>query len=266
MSAVEIIAGEVGKMEALSQNVLYAMNNSTKSNEEAIISFYETKFATSMISVLRVGKVSVDRAVNLASPSNSEFNSLYTSLKTLKTRYEAYYNFIISPKGGYSAFTKNCQTYYSMATSAMGNLTLDKFTGSYSTADRNSAYKDMVSAAITDIRNSADKFTTLQTQLSGLGTTFERKAFSTLTTNLSTYADAVGYAMKAKAYSIMLKGVSSSYSAAADHIESAYGYLSKLAETCSKLPKTTSDSYLSTSGNAISNARSYANRAASAIK
>lgn len=266
MSAVEQIAGEVGKMEALSQNVIYAMNNSTKSNEEAINSFYETKFATSMISVLRVGKVSVDRAVNSASPSNSEFNSLYTSLKTLKTRYDSYYNFIISPKGGYSAFTKNCQTYYSMVTSAMGNLTLNKFTGSYSAADKNSAYKDMVSAAITDIRNSADKFTTLQTQLSGLGTTFERKAFTTLTSNLSTYADAAGYAMKAKAYSIMLKGVSSSYSAAADHIDSAYGYLSKLTETCSKLPKTTAESYISTSGNATSNARSYANRAASAIK
>lgn len=148
----------------------------------------------------------------------------------------------------------------------MGNLTLNKFTGSYSAADKNSAYKDMISAAITDIRNSADKFTTLQTQLSGLGTTFERKAFTTLTSNLSTYADAAGYAMKAKAYSIMLKGVSSSYSAAADHVDSAYGYLSKLTETCSKLPKMTSESYISSSSNAISNARSYANRAASAIK
>ena len=265
MSAAETIAGEVGKMEMLSQNVLYAMNNSTKSNEEAIQSFYESRFATTTVNLLKTGKSSVERAVRMASPTNSELSALYTSLNTLKSRYDDYYNFIISPKGGYSAFTKNCKSYYTRVTSAISGLSLNKFAANYSTANQNSAYKDMVSAAITDIRNSADKFTTLQTQLSGLGTTFERKAFSTLTTNLSTYADAAGYAMKAKAYAIMLKGVSSSYSAAADHIDSAYTSLNKLVEACSKLPKTSSDSFISSSRIAISNARSYANRAASAI-
>ena len=266
MGAAETIAGEVGKMEMLSQNVIFAMNNSTKSNEEAINDFYESKFATSVISILKVGKVSVDRTVSLASPTNSEFSALYSSLKTLKSRYDDYYNFIISPKGGYSAFTKNSKSYYSRVTSAISGLSLDKFTSSYTAAYKNSAYKAVVSAAITDVRNSADKFATLQTQLSGLGTTFERKAFTTLTSNLTTYAEAASFAMKAKAYAIMLKGVSSDYSAAASHLDSAYDNLAKLVETCSKLPKTSSDSYLSSSRIAISNARSYANRAANVIK
>ena len=266
MGAAETIAGEVGKMEMLSLNVIYAMNNSAKSNEEAINDFYESKFATSVISILRVGKVSADRTVSLASPTNSEFSALYSSLKTLKSRYDDYYNFIISPKGGYSAFTKNCKSYYSRVTSAISGLSLDKFTSSYTAAYKNSAYKAMVSAAITDVRNSADKFATLQTQLSGLGTTFERKAFTTLTSNLTTYAEAASFAMKAKAYALMLKGVSSDYSAAASHLDSAYDNLSKLVETCSKLSKTSSDSYISSSRIAISNARSYANRAANVIK
>ena len=266
MGAAETIAGEVGKMEMLSQNVIFAMNNSTKSNEDAINDFYESKFATSVISILKVGKVSVDRTVSLASPTNSEFSALYSSLKTLKSRYDDYYNFIISPKGGYSAFTKNSKSYYSRVTSAISGLSLDKFTSSYTAAYKNSAYKAVVSAAITDVRNSADKFATLQTQLSGLGTTFERKAFTTLTSNLTTYAEAASFAMKAKAYALMLKGVSSDYSAAASHLDSAYDNLAKLVETCSKLPKTSSDSYLSSSRIAISNARSYANRAANVIK
>ena len=266
MGAAETIAGEVGKMEMLSLNVIYAMNNSAKSNEEAINDFYESKFATSVISLLKVGKVSADRTVSLASPTNSEFSALYSSLKTLKSRYDDYYNFIISPKGGYSAFTKNCKSYYSRVTSAISGLSLDKFTSSYTAAYKNSAYKAMVSAAITDVRNSADKFATLQTQLSGLGTTFERKAFTTLTSNLTTYSEAASFAMKAKAYALMLKGVSSDYSAAASHLDSAYDNLSKLVETCSKLPKTSSDSYISSSRIAISNARSYANRAANVIK
>ncbi len=266
MGAAETIAGEVGKMEMLSQNVIFAMNNSSKSNEEAINDFYESKFATSMISILKVGKVSADRTVSLASPTNSELSALYSSLKTLKSRYDDYYSFIISPKGGYSAFTKNSKSYYSRVTSAISGLSLDKFTSSYTAAYKNSAYKAVVSAAITDVRNSADKFATLQTQLSGLGTTFERKAFTTLTSNLTTYAEAASFAMKAKAYAIMLKGVSSDYSTAASHLDSAYDNLSKLVETCSKLPKTSSDSYLSSSRIAISNARSYANRAANVIK
>ena len=53
MYAAELIAGEVGKMEALSQHVVYAMNESTESNEEAIKTFYKSKFAVNMVSNLK---------------------------------------------------------------------------------------------------------------------------------------------------------------------------------------------------------------------
>ena len=265
MYAAELIGGEVGKMEMLSQNVLYAMNNSTKSNEEAIIAFYETKFATNMISNLKSGKSSVEYAVNSASPANSEFSSLYASLKTLKTRYDSYYNFITSPKGGYSSFTKNCQSYYTMVTSAMGNLTLNKFTGSYSAANKNSAYADMVSSAVAAVRNCTTQLSLLQGQLSGLGTSFERKAFSTVSSDVSAYASAASYAMRAKSYMIMLKGVSSDYTPAANHIDSAYAILNQFIKSCSSLPKTTLNNFSADIRSAIYNANSYANRAAYAL-
>lgn len=265
MYAAELIGGEVGKMEMLSQNVLYAMNNSTKSNEEAIISFYETKFATNMISNLKSGKSSVEYAVKTASPANSEFSSLYASLKTLKTRYDSYYNFITSPKGGYSSFTKNCQSYYTMVTSAMGNLTLNKFTGSYSAANKNSAYADMVSSAVAAVRNCTTQLSLLQGQLSGLGTSFERKAFSTVSSDVSAYASAASYAMRAKSYMIMLKGVSSDYTPAANHIDSAYAILNQFIKSCSSLPKTTLNNFSADIRSAIYNANSYANRAAYAL-
>ena len=265
MYAAELIGGEVGKMEMLSQNVLYAMNNSTKSNEEAIIAFYETKFATNMISNLKSGKSSVEYAVKTASPANSEFSSLYASLKTLKTRYDSYYNFITSPKGGYSSFTKNCQSYYTMVTSAMGNLTLNKFTGSYSAANKNSAYADMVSSAVAAVRNCTTQLSLLQGQLSGLGTSFERKAFSTVSSDVSAYASAASYAMRAKSYMIMLKGVSSDYTPAANHIDSAYAILNQFIKSCSSLPKTTLNNFSADIRSAIYNANSYANRAAYAL-
>ena len=265
MYAAELIGGEVGKMEMLSQNVLYAMNNSTKSNEEAIIAFYETKFATNMISNLKSGKSSVEYAVNSASPANSEFSSLYTALKTLKMRYDSYYNFITSPSGGYSSFTKNCQSYYTMVTSAMGNLTLNKFTGSYSAANKNSAYADMVSSAVAAVRNCTTQLSLLQGQLSGLGTSFERKAFSTVSSDVSAYASAASYAMRAKSYMIMLKGVSSDYTPAANHIDSAYDILNKFIKSCSSLPKTTLNNFNADIRSAIYNANSYANRAAYAL-
>ena len=265
MYAAELIGGEVGKMEMLSQNVLYAMNNSTKSNEEAIIAFYETKFATNMISNLKSGKSSVEYAVKTASPANSEFSSLYASLKTLKTRYDSYYNFITSPKGGYSSFTKNCQSYYTMVTSAMGNLTLNKFTGSYSAANKNSAYADMVSSAVAAVRNCTTQLSLLQGQLSGLGTSFERKAFSTVSSDVSAYASAASYAMRAKSYMIMLKGVSSDYMPAANHIDSAYAILNQFIKSCSSLPKTTLNNFNADIRSAIYNANSYANRAAYAL-
>ena len=265
MYAAELIGGEVGKMEMLSQNVLYAMNNSTKSNEEAIIAFYETKFATNMISNLKSGKSSVEYAVKTASPANSEFSSLYASLKTLKTRYDSYYNFITSPKGGYSSFTKNCQSYYTMVTSAMGNLTLNKFTGSYSAANKNSAYADMVSSAVAAVRNCTTQLSLLQGQLSGLGTSFERKAFSTVSSDVSAYASAASYAMRAKSYMIMLKGVSSDYTPAANHIDSAYAILNQFIKSCSSLPKTTLNNFNADIRSAIYNANSYANRAAYAL-
>lgn len=265
MYAAELIAGEVGKMEAISQNVVFAMNASTESNEQAIKTFYNSKFATNMISNLASGKTAVERAVTSASPKNSEFSSLYTSLKSLKSKYDLYYNFITSPNGGYSSFTKNCQSYYAMVTSTMSTLNLSKFTGTYTTAYKSSAYKDMVSEAITAIKNCTAQLSLLQSQLSKDYSSFERKAFSTLSSDVSAYALACSYAMRAKSYSIMLNGVSSEYSSAAKYVDTAFDSLNSFLKSCASLSKTSADTFNTNITKAISNAKSFANSAARII-
>ena len=264
MNAAELIAGEVGKMEALSQHVVYAMNESTASNEEAIKTFYKSKFAVNMVSNLKTGKSAVERAINSASPKNSEFSSLYTALKTLKTRYDTYYNFITSPNGGYSSFTKNCQSYYTMVTSALNSLNLSKFTTSYTAAYKNIAYKSMVSDAVSAIKNCATQLSAVQSQLSGIDP-FERKAFSTLSADVSAYASAVSYSMRAKAYSIMLKGVSSSYSSALNNIDNAYNSISSFLKICTSLPKTSASTFNNNANATIITAKNNANSAAKVI-
>ena len=264
MYAAELIAGEVGKMDAFSQHVVYAMNTSTESNEQAIQTFYTTKFATNMLSNLSSGKSSVERAISSASPANSEFRSLYSSLKTLKSKYDLYYNYITSPKGGYSSFTKNCQSYAAMVTSTMSSLNLSKFTTNYTAAYKNSAYAAMISDAVSAIKNCTTQLSLLQSQLSGLDS-FERKAFNTLSADVSAYASALSYASRAKAYSTMLNGVSSDYSSALKYVDNAYNALNNFLKTCSSLPKTSASSFSSNISLTISTAKSYANSAARVI-
>ncbi|MCI7759822.1 MAG: zinc ribbon domain-containing protein [[Eubacterium] saphenum] len=264
MYAAELIAGEVGKMDAFSQHVVYAMNTSTESNEQAIQTFYTTKFATNMLSNLSSGKSSVERAISSASPANREFSSLYSSLKTLKSKYDLYYNYITSPKGGYSSFTKNCQSYAAMVTSTMSSLNLSKFTTNYTAAYKNSAYAAMISDAVSAIKNCTTQLSLLQSQLSGLDS-FERKAFNTLSADVSAYASALSYASRAKAYSTMLNGVSSDYSSALKYVDNAYNALNNFLKTCSSLPKTSASSFSSNISLTISTAKSYANSAARVI-
>ena len=264
MYAAELIAGEVGKMDAFSQHVVYAMNTSTESNEQAIQTFYTTKFATNMLSNLSSGKSSVERAISSASPANREFSSLYSSLKTLKSKYDLYYNYITSPKGGYSSFTKNCQSYAAMVTSTMSSLNLSKFTTNYTAAYKNSAYAAMISDAVSAIKNCTTQLSLLQSQLSGLDS-FERKAFNTLSADVSAYASALSYASRAKAYSTMLNGVSSDYSSALKYVDNAYNALNNFLKNCSSLPKTSASSFSSNISLTISTAKSYANSAARVI-
>ncbi len=266
MEAVELIAGEVGKMEALSHNVIYAISNSSASDESAMRSFYSRDLAKGFLSSLNSGKAKVDSAVRAAAPKNSELNSLYTSLKTLKSRYETYYNFIKSPKGDYTSFTNNCASYYTSFTSALTNLNLSKFTtSSYTSANKNSAYASMVSSAVASARNATGKLSTLQSKLTGLGSGFSSKAFNTLSANASTYASAAGYAMQVKAYAIMLNGVSSGYSGALNHLNSAYSSMSGFIESYSYIQENEVSNFRTESQNAIYNANSYANKAASVI-
>lgn len=261
MDAAELIMGEVGKMEALSQHVVSAMNTSTESNEQAIKTFYATKFATNMIKNLSTGKSAVERAISSASPKNSEFSSLYTALKSLKSNYDLYYNYISSPNGGYSSFTKNCQSYMAMINSGINSLNLSKFTTSYTTAYKNSAYTDMVSNAVSAVKNCTTQLSLLQNQLTGLDS-FERKAFNTLSADVSAYASAVSYSMRAKAYTMMLKDVSSSYSGATRYVETAYDTINTFLKTCTNLPKTSFSTFNTNITKTINNAKSFANSAA----
>ena len=267
MDAAAQLAGEVGKIEAFTQHIIYAMDTSSLSAESSRKAFYTTSFAKNMLSNLSSGKSTVDKAVSAASPKNSEYSSLYSSLKSLRTKYESYYNFIKSPSGDYSSFTSTCSSYASSFNSALSNLSLSKFmTSNYTAGNRNSAYASVVSAAVTAIKNSTSKLTTLQSKLTGLGSSFDSKVYSTLSDNMSTFASAAGYTYRVKAYSIMLSGVSSGYSSALTYITYADNTLQSLIETYSYIKENSLSNYKSGSTTQISNANAYANNAAAVVR
>lgn len=267
MDAAAQMAGEIGKLEAFQQNIIYAVDSSSSSAENARKSFYSGTFAKNMLSSLSSGKSSVDKAVSSAAPSNSEYSSLYSSLKSLKTKYESYYNYLKSPTGSYSSFANTCASYASSFNSGLSNLNISNFmTSSYTSGNKNSAYASAVSEAVQAIKNSTAKLSTLQSTLTGLGSKFDSNVFSTLSSNMSTFASAANYAYRVKAYTIMLKGASSSYSSALTHLNNANASLQGLLESYSYIRENSLSNFKSESSSAISNANSYANSAAIVIR
>ena len=268
--AAATIAGEIGKIDMFAQNVIYAIDNSSGSADTARTAYYNRDFAKNMINIIKSGKSTVDNAVSGAEPANSEMDAAYSSLKALKRKYDAYYNYVITPSGKASKFSTESSNYLSDFTSYLSsNMKYTKMiTSDYSTSDTNTAYSNTMSDAVTAANNAVSSLTTLQTKITDLGSKkFEGSVISELSKNsvTKTYANAAAYTMRVRAYGIMLDGAPSSYSTAHSYLNSANNTLSGLVDSYSMIQENSFSNYKSESSDAISNAKSYISSVTRAI-
>ena len=268
--AAATIAGEIGKIDMFAQNVIYAIDNSSGSADTARTAYYNRDFAKNMINIIKSGKSTVDSAVSGAEPANSEMDAAYSSLKALKRKYDAYYNYVITPSGKASKFSTESSNYLSDFTSYLSsNMKYTKMiTSDYSTSDTNTAYSNTMSDAVTAANNAVSSLTTLQTKITDLGSKkFEGSVISELSKNsvTKTYANAAAYTMRVRAYGIMLDGAPSSYSTAHSYLNSANNTLSGLVDSYSMIQENSFSNYKSESSDAISNAKSYISSVTRAI-
>ena len=260
MEAVEQMAAEVGKIDMLAQNVIYAMENTSGNAETARTGYYSRDFAKNILSSIDSGKSAVDTAISAAKPKNSELNSVYSQLSTLQKKYTAYYNFIKNPSGGTSKFTSSCSTYLSDFTSTLSsNFKYTKFTSSYSTYETSEAYAAAMSDAITAANNAVSSFSTLEGKLTDLKKdNFDTNAVQALSksANSKTYANAVAYAQEVAAYRIMLANPPSAYSSAYSYLKTASDELNALVSLYNTIQENDRSSFSSESSTSITAARS----------
>ena len=257
--AVAVIAGEVGKIEALAQNVIYAMENG--GGESARTAFYSRDFAKNMLSSIDSGKTAVDNAVSAAAPKNSEFDSAYNNLVTLQGKYEAYYKFIKSPTGDTGKFSSSCGTYLSGVTSYISsNFKYSSLTvSSYTSDDVSLAYKSMMSDAVAAANSAVTGFGSVESALSALDdSSFETAAVKELSKSAVTknYANAAANTQKVAGYVLMLSGAPSEYSSAYNSLKSAGSELTSLVDLLVMIQENTLDNYIDSSQDGITAAKS----------
>lgn len=266
--AVALIAGEVGKIEALAQNVVYAMENSSN-GETARTAFYSRDFAKNMLSSIDSGKTAVDNAVSAAAPKNSEFDSAYDSLVTLQSKYEAYYKFIKSPSGNTSKFSSSCGTYLSGVTSYISNFKYSSLTtSSYNSNDTSLMYKSILSDAVAAANSAVSGFSSIEGSLSGLDDSgFETAVVKELSKSAvsKNYANAAANAQKVAGYVAILSGAPSEYSSAYSSLKSASSELTSLVDLLVMIQENTLDTYTESSQDGISSAKSSISKVKNAV-
>lgn len=267
--AVAVIAGEVGKIEALAQNVVYAMENSAN-GESARTAFYSRDFAKNMLSSIDSGKTAVDNAVSAASPKNSEFDGAYDDLVALQGKYEAYYKFIKSPSGNTSKFSSSCGTYLSGVTSCINsNFKYSSLTVSaYTSNDKSLAYKAIMNDAVAAANSAISAFGSVEDSISALdSSSFDTAVVKELSKNSvsKNYANAAANAQKVAGYVLMLSGAPSEYSSAYNSLKSASGELTSLIDLLVMIQENTPDNYSESSSDGISAARSAVNKVKNAV-
>ncbi|MDE6031003.1 MAG: hypothetical protein K2G32_05215, partial [Oscillospiraceae bacterium] len=264
-----VIAGEVGKIEALAQNVVYAMENSSN-GESARTAFYSRDFAKNMLSSIDSGKTAVDNAVSAAAPSNSEFDGAYDNLVALQGKYEAYYKFIKNPSGNTSKFSSSCGTYLSGVTSYINsNFKYSSLTtSSYNSNDTALAYKSILSDAISAANSAISGFSSVESSVSSLSdSNFDTAVVKELSKSAVTknYASAAANAQKVAGYVMILSGAPSEYSSAYSSLKTASSELTSLVDLLVMIQENTLDTYSESSQDGISAAKSAVNTAKKAV-
>ncbi len=267
--AVAVIAGEVGKIEALAQNVVYAMENSAN-GESARTAFYSRDFAKNMLSSIDSGKTAVDKAVSAASPKNGEFDGAYDNLMVLQGKYEAYYKFIKSPSGNTSKFSSSCGTYLSGVTSYINsNFKYSSLiVSAYTSNDKTLAYKAIMSDAVTAANSAINAFDSVEGSISELeSSNFDTavvKELSKISVSRN-YANAAANAQKVAGYVMMLSGAPSEYSSAYNSLKSASSELISLVDLLIMIQENTPENYSESSSDGISAAKSAINKVKDAV-
>ncbi len=267
ISAYETMSAEIGKLELLASSTVNAMMFDDRSADAAGKSFYSRDFAVNMIKQIKSGKSSVDSAVASAKPSTSELNSAYTTLKSLQTKYNAYYDYVVNATS-FSKYESKCASYYSdYTTTAKSGLGLAKLnTNAQTTTDRDEYYADVLSEALVAVDNAASALSTMRTKLSALNdSTFSTKYTDVLNSNITTYLKAAKYAQAVASYCDILSAAPSKYSSAYSQLKTARDNLNNCMDlftmaqydnTLSNF-KSTSNNYINAASNASANAKYY---------
>lgn len=256
MDTAVALAGEMGKADAFIKGANNELSTSKITPETTLNNYYESAIGKELYTSLMDSRVFLTYLVDNSKPANSELNSMYDALKTLKTKYNDCCNFIDSP-GKAEDFQKNSTTYINGFTSALTALNFDKFiTSSYTSYNKDQAYAVLLKSAQNCINNSATSFSNLQTTMIKLGDIrFTGSAATSLDNNVSTYLDGVYSLGKLNAYRLMLLGVTSSYSGSYNDVSTAYSSLTTASNCNLQIKNYTLDNYKTETNTAIAKAR-----------
>lgn len=266
MWAIEGIAGEMGKIDAFVRHVSYDLDHSNITKETTINNFYQGSIGAPLLVSIRNNRVSVTTLINNAQPSNSEFNSLYESLKTLRSKYIDCYNIIDKP-GDLRTFRERANTAISAYTSQLTSMNLNKFTTSaYTTANKNYVYASVLRSAQTAITNSANGFMNVQREVSKIGRLrYESDGKSGIGSAMSAYTTAVSNLGTLNAYRLMLLNVSNTYSGSISDVSAAYSSLLKCLDYLTQVPSISLDNFSTYMNIDSTNAKSNATKIGNAI-
>jgi len=218
-----------------------------------------------MLKNIKSGKASVDSAVSAAKPSTSELNTAYQSLKSLQTKYNAYYDYVVNATS-FSKYESKCASYYSdfMSTAKSGLAIAKLNTSAQNSTDQAQYYADVLSEAVVAVDNAVSAYNTMRSKISSLTeSTFSTRYLDILNSNVTTYLKAAKYTQAVASYCDILSSAPSAYTSAYGYLKTARDNLNNCADlfalaqydnTLSNF-KNTSSSYINSASNAASNAR-----------
>lgn len=267
MNAVENIASEMGKINAFITHANYELDHTEFTKAKALEDFYNGEMGSTILTSAGNNRLALVTLVQNAKPANSELNSLYNALETLRIRYNDCYVFIRDP-GDARTFKERSSTVLNAYNTQLSALGFNKFmTSAYTTADKNQAYASMLKSAQSSINGAVSAFSSVQNKIVGLGSfSYKYDGKDTLGKNISTYMNAMSNLGKLNAYRLMLLGASSAYSSSYSNISVAYNSLTSALNSHAGIPYISYNEYVSGTNTSINNSRNYAANIGNAIR
>ncbi len=266
MNAIEKLSSEMGKINAMVLHANYELDTTKITKATTLKNFYESSIGSAFLTSIRNNRYAVLIQVDNAAPSNSELNSLYESLKTLRSRYNDCFNLIDSP-GDANKFKDNANAVINSFNSQLASMGFNKFvTGSYTSENRNYVYASMLRSAQTCISNSANSLATVQNAVVRLGETqYTDGVKEAIGSSMNAYIEGAAAVGRLNAYRLILLGASSTYSGSYSSVSSAYNSLYNIITCNAEAAGNTLNRYTADTNIAITSARSNATKIGNAI-